>query len=226
MLIFPGQHLEQEAQLNFARRFGRMDNMGGGREAIQIGNKRHDGSTVQETDPVWLTLNYPTQHWHQDGTFNQVAAKCGICFRTFLAIIWGLQFATREEIEHAPDHKFGPEVEPQRRKQGFRLRAPPTRSYAPGLCSEESRNGTRARSTVLRGNSPFNKRECCPINKGQGPSSAPQFGPQLGPHIGLERVVPPTPLYCGPNYGLDRFRPLELVLARVPATRLSAGSES
>ena len=70
LLVFPGQHLDADAQAVFAQRFGPLQ--GEASQAHSITNRRKDNSVLTETDDTWLTLSYPTQYWHADGTFGKV----------------------------------------------------------------------------------------------------------------------------------------------------------
>ncbi|MEM7365565.1 MAG: TauD/TfdA family dioxygenase [Pseudomonadota bacterium] len=77
LLIFPSQEISQEGVAAFARRFGPLE---GDRpdallKARPISNRRADQSIVESTDPIWLTLSYPTRYWHKDGTFNDIPPK-------------------------------------------------------------------------------------------------------------------------------------------------------
>ncbi|MCZ6889579.1 MAG: TauD/TfdA family dioxygenase [Gammaproteobacteria bacterium] len=80
VLIFPAQHLAAEAQAAFARRFGPLEDGGlkRGDGARSISNRSPDETVLTEQDPTWLTLSYPTRHWHMDGTFNPVPPKIGM----------------------------------------------------------------------------------------------------------------------------------------------------
>ena len=90
VLVFPGQHLSPEAQAAFAKRFGAIE--GGKAEptgapapeaqranavdrARPISNRGSDQRVLTPRDGTWLTLSYPTRHWHMDGTFNPVPPK-------------------------------------------------------------------------------------------------------------------------------------------------------
>ena len=77
MLIFPAQHLAADAQAVFAKRFGALEGGGskGTDSARSISNRHPDKRVLTEHDPTWLTLSYPTRHWHMDGTFNLVPPK-------------------------------------------------------------------------------------------------------------------------------------------------------
>jgi len=84
VLIFPAQHLVAEALVAFAKRFGTLERgapTGGpkrGERARSISNRNPGGTVLTAQDPTWLTLSYPTRHWHMDGTFNLVPSKIGM----------------------------------------------------------------------------------------------------------------------------------------------------
>ncbi len=85
-LVFPAQYLTASAQATFAKRFGSLE---GGRSkgedtARSISNRGPDRSTLTQQDPTWLTLSYPTRHWHVDGSFNPIPPK--ICILSAVSI--------------------------------------------------------------------------------------------------------------------------------------------
>ena len=86
MLIFPAQYLAADAQAIFAKRFGSLEGGGPKRAdgARSISNRRPDRTALTERDPTWLTLSYPTRHWHMDGTFNPVPPK--ICMLSAVSV--------------------------------------------------------------------------------------------------------------------------------------------
>ena len=74
VLVFPGQHLGQEAQWAFAHRFGdRME----GRATGRISNQRRDGSMTTAKDEAFR-LQRGNEGWHIDSTYMPLAAKAGM----------------------------------------------------------------------------------------------------------------------------------------------------
>lgn len=71
LLIFPAQHLSQEDQVVFARRFGELEF-----DLVPISNVRRDGTVRQEddTDGVVQILK-GNMGWHCDSTYMQIQAK-------------------------------------------------------------------------------------------------------------------------------------------------------
>lgn len=113
MLIFPTQHLDPYALALFAKRFGPLEGAGqkGADRARRVSNRRADSSVLTPQDPTWLTLSYPTRHWHMDGTFNPVPPKiCMLsavlvpsrggqtCFADMCAAYDALDQSTKEKI--------------------------------------------------------------------------------------------------------------------------------
>jgi len=77
LLIFPGQHLSADTQATFAKRFGPLQGgkPSGEDRAHSITNRKADKTVLTERDATWLTLSYPTQFWHADGTFGLIPPK-------------------------------------------------------------------------------------------------------------------------------------------------------
>ena len=70
LLIFPGQHLDREAQVGFARRFGQMEF-----DYAPISNVRPDGSIVSDESKAAVKTLKGNEGWHQDSTYMPVQAK-------------------------------------------------------------------------------------------------------------------------------------------------------
>lgn len=82
VLIFPGQFLDDEAQIAFSERFGELERLISERlgrpEIARISNKRHDGSgVVAEGHKMDLLLKGNTS-WHTDSSFKRVPAKASL----------------------------------------------------------------------------------------------------------------------------------------------------
>jgi alpha-ketoglutarate-dependent taurine dioxygenase len=71
LLIFPGQHLKRDEQINFARRFGKLEF-----DMAAISNVKADGTLLGESDngDVMKVLK-GNMGWHCDSTYMPVQAK-------------------------------------------------------------------------------------------------------------------------------------------------------
>jgi alpha-ketoglutarate-dependent taurine dioxygenase len=69
LLVFPGQHLTNEQQVTFARRFGELEF-----DLAPISNIRKDGSVRPENDDVVKVLK-GNMGWHADSTYMPIQAK-------------------------------------------------------------------------------------------------------------------------------------------------------
>lgn len=71
LLIFPGQHLQREEQIEFARRFGKLEF-----DIIAISNVKSDGTLriEKDNDDVMKILK-GNMGWHADSTYMPVQAK-------------------------------------------------------------------------------------------------------------------------------------------------------
>ena len=78
-LIFPKQHLEEEAQINFAKRFGDLELLypDDKIEAVSISNQKNDGSLYGSEDFRYKTLR-GNEGWHTDSSYMPLAAKASI----------------------------------------------------------------------------------------------------------------------------------------------------
>lgn len=77
LLIFPGQHLNNQQQIVFARRFGPIERIGGG-EIVAISNVKADGSVRAHTPAEWddmMKVIVGNMAWHADSTYMPVMAK-------------------------------------------------------------------------------------------------------------------------------------------------------
>ena len=68
LLIFPGQHLDKESQVAFARRFGELEF-----DIAPISNVKKDGSLRDDDDVVKILKG--NMGWHADSTYMPVQAK-------------------------------------------------------------------------------------------------------------------------------------------------------
>ena len=72
LLIFPGQHLTDDEQMAFARRFGDLVE---GLEAAEISNVLPDGRLRDAPDDDMMKIIRGNMRWHQDNTYMPVQAK-------------------------------------------------------------------------------------------------------------------------------------------------------
>ena len=79
LLIFPGQHLDDEAQGNFARRFGNIEQLSPYQKGstIKFSNQKPDGSTVQSGEEGYKLMK-GNEGWHTDSTYMPLASKAAI----------------------------------------------------------------------------------------------------------------------------------------------------
>lgn len=76
-LVFPAQHLCEEAQAAFAARFGEIELLRENTKAIQISNKNPDGTVLGPKDFRYQTFR-SNEGWHMDSTSMPLAAKAGM----------------------------------------------------------------------------------------------------------------------------------------------------
>jgi alpha-ketoglutarate-dependent taurine dioxygenase len=77
LLVFPGQFLSRAQQIEFARRFGAIERIGGG-EIVAISNLRADGSLRAHDPAAWddmMKVIVGNMAWHADSTYMPVQAK-------------------------------------------------------------------------------------------------------------------------------------------------------
>ncbi|HKA56753.1 MAG TPA: TauD/TfdA family dioxygenase [Candidatus Binatia bacterium] len=77
VLIFPGQHLSDAAQIGFGRRFGAIEQLVAGREIVSISNQRADG-TLMRDDEHGMQLMRGNEGWHTDSSYMPLAAKASV----------------------------------------------------------------------------------------------------------------------------------------------------
>ncbi len=79
LLLFPGQHLDDEAQLAFARLFGPLEDRIERPEPkiAPLSNRKDDGSVAGANDMKTLSLK-ANQLWHTDSTFLPVPALANV----------------------------------------------------------------------------------------------------------------------------------------------------
>src|SRR4051812_2402080 len=80
ILVFPGQHLTEEEQRSFGRRFGVLEALSGGHAEpglTPISNQRPDGTLLDPEHPVSYILR-GNEGWHTDSSYMPVAAKASM----------------------------------------------------------------------------------------------------------------------------------------------------
>lgn len=79
VLVFPGQHLNDEAQARFAARFGKLEQMSpkGETPTFPIANIKPDGTLTREADEQYRILK-GNEAWHTDSTYMPVASKAAM----------------------------------------------------------------------------------------------------------------------------------------------------
>jgi alpha-ketoglutarate-dependent taurine dioxygenase len=77
LLIFPGQNLTPEAQSEFAHRFGPIEQLAPGRDAVPLTNRRRDG-TLMADDEHGMQIMVGNEGWHTDSSYMPVSAKASV----------------------------------------------------------------------------------------------------------------------------------------------------
>src|SRR5512143_317577 len=77
VLIFPGQHLTDEAQIAFGRRFGNIEQLVADREIVPISNQRADGTLLKD-DEYGMQIMRGNEGWHTDSSYMKLAAKASV----------------------------------------------------------------------------------------------------------------------------------------------------
>ena len=77
VLVFPGQHLDREAQVAFARRFGDIEVLFPGYDAVPISTVDGDGRVMDADHPVMQVVR-GNQGWHTDSSYMPVSAKASM----------------------------------------------------------------------------------------------------------------------------------------------------
>lgn len=77
LLVFPAQHLDDAAQLAFARRFGDIEVLVEGKTTIAISNRGEQGQPLRE-DSVFMQLLRGNEGWHTDSSYMPLAAKASV----------------------------------------------------------------------------------------------------------------------------------------------------
>lgn len=76
-LLFPGQHLDEEASAAFGRRFGELE-FGGQPLANQRKHKDGTYGEVFDLDSQLMRTNIGNETWHTDSTYKPISSKCAM----------------------------------------------------------------------------------------------------------------------------------------------------
>lgn len=79
VLVFPGQHVDDEAQGAFARRFGDIEKLAPRQQGpnIRISNQKPDGSLAKPDEQQFHILR-GNEGWHTDSTYMPLASKAAM----------------------------------------------------------------------------------------------------------------------------------------------------
>ena len=79
LLVFPGQHLDEDAQGAFARRFGNIEKLVPQQTVptVQFSNQKSDGTLAQPGEEGYHIMK-GNEGWHTDSTYMPLAAKAGM----------------------------------------------------------------------------------------------------------------------------------------------------
>lgn len=77
LLVFPGQHLDADQQVGFAKRFGDIEVLFPGYEAIPISTVDGEGQVLEPDNPI-MQIVRGNQGWHTDSTYMPTSAKASV----------------------------------------------------------------------------------------------------------------------------------------------------
>src|SRR5262249_17300915 len=77
VLVFPDQHLGSDEQISFARRFGSIEVLFEGYDAVPISTLDRTGDVLPADHPVMQVVR-GNQGWHTDSTYMPAAAKASV----------------------------------------------------------------------------------------------------------------------------------------------------
>ena len=77
VLVFPAQHLSSAEQVTFARRFGPIETLAEGYDAVPISTMDQTGAVMEPDHPVMQVVR-GNQGWHTDSTYMPVSAKASM----------------------------------------------------------------------------------------------------------------------------------------------------
>ncbi len=76
-LVFSGQDITDAEQVAFGRRFGEIELLRGGEEAVPISNRRPDGTAMTPDEKRYQSLR-GNEAWHTDSSYMPLAAKASV----------------------------------------------------------------------------------------------------------------------------------------------------
>ena len=77
LLVFPQQHLDEQASADFGRRFGDLE-FGGQPMANQKKHKDGTFGEIYDIDTQLMRTNVGNETWHTDSTYKPIASKCAM----------------------------------------------------------------------------------------------------------------------------------------------------
>jgi len=77
VLVFPGQHIEEKAQVALGERIGDLERLVSDHKAVPISNRKADGEAVDEHSDHFQILK-GNEGWHTDSTYMPVSARASI----------------------------------------------------------------------------------------------------------------------------------------------------
>jgi alpha-ketoglutarate-dependent taurine dioxygenase len=77
VLVFPDQHLTGDEQVEFAKRFGDIEVLVPGYEALPLSTIAQDGAVLEPDHPVMQNLR-GNQEWHTDSSYMPVSSKASV----------------------------------------------------------------------------------------------------------------------------------------------------
>ncbi len=77
LLVFPGQHLTSQQQVELGRRFGEIEHLFGDTGIIPISNQRPDGSLLDDGEPG-MEIMRGNEGWHTDSSYMPVSARASV----------------------------------------------------------------------------------------------------------------------------------------------------
>src|SRR4051794_34071252 len=88
VLVFPAQHLDADAQVGFARRFGELEVLFEGYDVVPISTVDPEGRVRDPNDPVMQVVR-GNQGWHTDSSYMPVSAKASMLSAQVVALDGG-----------------------------------------------------------------------------------------------------------------------------------------
>ena len=77
VLVFPGQHLTADDQIAFAKRFGELEVLVAGYEALPLSTVTQSGEVMDPDHPIMQNLR-GNQEWHTDSSYMPVSSKASV----------------------------------------------------------------------------------------------------------------------------------------------------